>query len=460
MKIKYLAVIVLTLLLVGAGTVSAKSLYVNGNLNANSPISAYDIQGNNIVFQLTSTPTRYGGAGLAMDTDSETLFVSFEGSGTFDIVNAKTLAKMGQVTAPSAGNLAGIVVDQDKNKVYTVNRGYTYIYIYSWDASTKTLTLDKTQPLSGSNQIYGLALDEKTDILYVGDLTTTVKGYNTNTWNQVKTFAVSQSVMGIAVDEVRGYVYTGNAYPPAGSQGLLSQYNLNTNTEKTINTRTLSGGVSTDNAVGIAVDLDTGLVYVTTGNQGDGGSDRILVLDTNLNVKSSTGDIGDPTGIVVPRKQISYNPLNLAKIGGVTSVLQGGQLTYTISFDNINNPNAVTGVTLTDTLPQEVDYVSCTGGGSYNAGVVTWNIGPMAAYAPSQTVTVTVKVKDTAPIGTYLDNAATINGAEAGTGPTTVHNRLTQIISNTNTNVPEFPNVALPIAAIMGLMFVFGRRKE
>lgn len=461
MKAKYMAVVVLTLLLIGAGTASAKSLYVNKDLNANSPISAYDIQVNNLVWQQTSVPTRYGGAGLAIDTDSETLFVTFEFSGTLDIVNAKTLAKLGQVSAPGASNLAGIVVDQDKQKVYTSNRESSYIYIYSWNAATKTLTLDNTQSLVGAYKIYGLALDEKNDILYVGDLTTTVKGYDTNSWGLVKSLPVSQSVMGIAVDEVRGYVYTGNAYPGYGSLGLLSQYDLNSNSEKTVNTRALSGGVSTDNAVGVAVDLDTGLVYVTTGNQASGGSDRILVLDSNLNLKSATGDIGNPTGIVVPRTQISYNPLNLVKTDGVTTVYQGGQLTYSISFDNLANPNQVTGVTLKDVLPQEVAYVSCTGGGSYDSGAhaVNWNIGTLAPNAPSQTVTVTVDVGPTAPIGTVLDNFVTVNGNEEGTGPTTVHDRDTEIVAQGG-EIPEFPTVAIPMAAILGLAFVFQRRKD
>lgn len=32
--------------------------------------------------------------------------------------------------------------------------------------------------------------------------------------------------------------------------------------------------------------------------------------------------------------------------------------------------------------------------------------------------------------------------------------------SNGNAEIPEFPTVALPVAAILGLMFIFGRRKE
>ncbi|MDM8562680.1 hypothetical protein QUF54_04925 [Candidatus Marithioploca araucensis] len=127
-----------------AGTAVAKSLYVNKDLNANSPISAYDIQPDGCLsYQMTSSPTRYGGVGLGIDTDSETLFVTFEGSGTLDMVDANTLAILGRVTAPNATNLAGIVVDQDRQKVYAVDRNTNHLYVYSW-VPPATLTNDVT----------------------------------------------------------------------------------------------------------------------------------------------------------------------------------------------------------------------------------------------------------------------------------------------------------------------------
>jgi uncharacterized repeat protein (TIGR01451 family) len=151
-----------------------------------------------------------------------------------------------------------------------------------------------------------------------------------------------------------------------------------------------------------------------------GGSDRIIVFDSNLNVLSTTGDIGDPTGIVVPGKEISYNPLNLSKDDGLggACVSPGGTITYTISYTNANTYD-VTGVTITDTLPPEVTFVSCTGGGSHSGSTVTWNIGTITAGA-SGSVTLTVQVNLGTPPGTNIINYATINGAEPGTGPTTV----------------------------------------
>ncbi|MFC1787096.1 hypothetical protein ACFLY8_03585, partial [Halobacteriota archaeon] len=417
-----IAAILTVLAIVMVGTASAKSLYVNRDLNANSPIRAYDIQPapNYLVYQNDSMPTRYGGAGLAIDTDSEILFVTFEGSGKLDIVDAKTLGILGQVTAPNATNLAGIVVDQDKQKVYTIDRSTTTLYVYSWDATNKTLSLDSTQTLTGVYQLYGIALDEVNDKLYAGDLTMTVKIFNTADWSSAGSISVSQDAMGVAVDATNGFVYTGNAHPSYGSLGLLSKYDMNTNTETNVSIRTLSGGVSTDNVVGLAVDPATSLLYITTGNQGSGGSDRIMVFDSNLNVLNTTGDIGNPTGIVVPGKDISYNPLNLSKDDGLggACVNLGDNITYTISYTNANTYN-VTGVTITDTLPPEVTFVSCTGGGSHSGNTVTWNIGTITAGA-SGSVTLTVQVNLGTPPGTNIINYATINGAEPGTGPTTV----------------------------------------
>ncbi|GAG85243.1 unnamed protein product, partial [marine sediment metagenome] len=293
--------------------------------------------------------------------------------------------------APNANNLAGIVVDQDKQKMYMVDRDTTHLYVYSWDATNKILTNDITSSpyyitLPGvSSGLHGIALDETNDLLYVGDLTTTVKYYNTADWSAAGNFVVSQSVMGIAVDVTNGFVYTGNAYGPYGSINLLSKYDLNTDIETTLNIG------SSDHVVGLAVDPLTSLLYITTGNQGTGGTDQIQVYDSGLNLLYNTGDIGNPTGIAIPGKDISYNPLNLGKDDGLEEdgcVGAGGTITYTISFDNIQNPQSVNNVTITDSLPAETTFTSATGGGIYNSThhTVTWNIGTLVAGAPQASV--------------------------------------------------------------------------
>lgn len=48
---------------------------------------------------------------------------------------------------------------------------------------------------------------------------------------------------------------------------------------------------------------------------------------------------------------------------------------------------------------------------------------------------------------------------QVGTGEISKEFVLTSA-STTVSNIPEFPTVALPVAAILGLVFIFGRKKD
>lgn len=469
-NIIFFSIVAAAVLLIAAlpDMVFAKSLYVNKDLNANSPISAYDIQAapTYLVWQQTSNPTRYGGAGLAIDTDSETLFVTFEGSGTLDIVNAKTLALLGQVIAPNATNLSGIVVDQENQKVYAVDRTTDHLYVYSWNATTKTLTNDITTapyyitlsgiyaPGSHGNGAHGIALDETKELLYVADVTNIVKIFNTSDWSPAGNVTVtSQKVMGIALDSKNGFLYSGNAYPPYGSLGYLVKTDMNTSpvTETFVDIRSLSGGISTDCVVGLAVDPLTSMIYITSGNQGSGGSDRIMVFDSDLNFLHATADIGNPTGIVVPGKEISYNPLSLSKDDWVAEgecVPTSEDITYDICYDNIVNSYDVNNVIIVDDLPNQATFSSATGGGVYDSSThsVTWDIGTLPAGTTQQCIQLVVQI-DMGAAGTTITNTCTIDSDET---PPTTQNKSTDICANlppvANANGPYLGAVNSPIS--------------
>ena len=69
----------------------ARSVYVITDWA--STVKAYDIQGDQIVEQATVENLEdHGGAvGLALDPDSATMFVTYEGSNIIEMVNAKTM---------------------------------------------------------------------------------------------------------------------------------------------------------------------------------------------------------------------------------------------------------------------------------------------------------------------------------------------------------------------------------
>jgi uncharacterized repeat protein (TIGR01451 family) len=413
------AVVLAVLAIVMAGTASAKSVYVIAAINAApTPIEAYDIQGTILAYQAThNVPSYAGGAvGLGIDTDSETLFVTYEFSNTMQLLDAKTFADLGTTTALGASNLAGITMDQDKGLLYTVDRGTNSLYVYDWDASTSTLTLVPGAPflLPGLSGAYGIALDEINGVLYVADYSGgNVKYYSTNDWTTLAgSFTVIHSPIGIAVDSQNGYVYTGAGW---GGSTLLSKYDMTTSTETTTD-------LATAGVMGLAVDPATGLVYLTTGYSGD----DLRVFDSGLNQLFQINlncPNPSPTGLCVPGKEIGYNPLNLSKDDGLAEdecVSPGANINYDICYDNTANAFDVHNVTINDTLPAETSFISASDGGTHNpvTHTVTWNIGTLSAGAAEDCVQLVVRVDPATLPETNITNYCTIASDE--TPPTTI----------------------------------------
>lgn len=375
-----------------AGTATADSVYVIANINASpTPIQAYNLNADGtITYQTTHNVPSYAGGAVGLSayveidpvtgdpTGKGTLFVTYEVSNVIQLVDANTMTSAGSTAAPGASNLAGIAYDEVKEKVYTVDRNTNNLYVYSFDPTTNTLTLDggAATSLTGVGQAHGIALDTVNGLLYVGDRTKTVKIFSTADWSAAGNFLVSQDVMGITVDVANGFVYTGNAYPGYGSLGLLCKYDLNTGTETTLSISSITG--VTDNVLGLAVNQQSGLLYITTGDQAWGGSDKLIVLNSDLAQVDSTADIGDPTGVFV-FAGIGSRQLNLSKADDGVCVLSGGIVTYTICFDNTLNTFPVNNVTLTDYLPAETRFDSSSDGGVYDevTHTVTWDIGTL-----------------------------------------------------------------------------------
>ena len=110
--------------------------------------------------------------------------------------------------------------------------------------------------------------------------------------------------------------------------------------------------------------------------------------------------------------------LAITKTDGVTSVVPGATPTYTIVVTNSGNI-AATGVVITDTLPTDLTFVSCTATcDSTTAPIITWTIPVVAGGGGTATVLVTAKVNSPARAGvTTITNPVTVvddhaNGAE------------------------------------------------
>jgi uncharacterized repeat protein (TIGR01451 family) len=432
------------------GVAGASSLYVITDIRANpAPLNTYELQAEapylSSAVAHASHVNDFSALNVAIDPRSKTLFLTYENGSTFYAVNATTFDPVATVVVPRpegevTPSFAGIVFDQTKQRVYVAHRQTNHLYVYAWDAANQTLTQVGTSyvKLNGVSQAFGLALDETRGQLLVGDATTsTVRAYNTSDWAQARSYSIkgtTQTVMALAIDTQRHYLYTGNAYAGTssegqGSLGQLVRYDLSSEVAAPL-IYTLPKAESGDNIVGLAVDEDTGRVYATTGNMGEGGTDTLLVFDQDLNVlKSDLGDLGNPTGLAILRE---YKPLNFSK-AGPASVISGQNLTYELCYANPNEVG-VSNVSITDTLPAGTSLVSATGPYSIVGSTLTWLVGNVSGGAPKTCYSVELKVN--AAAGTQLVNSATITGS-VGEGAVTDTQTVTTNVTADIIIVPE-----------------------
>jgi DNA-binding beta-propeller fold protein YncE len=290
---------------------SPKSLYVIADIRPplrTVPVRVYEIRATlpYLLYQTTQyAPLHGSGAiGLAIDSESQTMFITYENTNVIQIINATTFAVLGTIIATEASNLAGIAYDSSKNLLYTVNRWTGNLLIYRWNFTSRELILEKHVMLTNSSRAYGIAIDDIKGILYVadGEYSKKFDWYDTDTWMHLGTKVTNHAVIGIAVDAHNGFIYTGGAWYDYG----LYRYDMNTDTEIGIlnDTSSVYAGV-----LGIATDLsqNSSPVYITTFGEGTiGYRDVLAVFDFNLNLLWKSEDLGNPTGIAIPKGEITY----------------------------------------------------------------------------------------------------------------------------------------------------------
>jgi uncharacterized repeat protein (TIGR01451 family) len=424
------ALLMLTALAVLVGTTGraqAKSLYVITAITTAdrpTPIHAYNIAWDGtLAFQAEYGIHNYGNGvvGIAIDSYSEQLFITFEESNTILLLNAGTLSDVDTVSAPEAENLAGIVYDHGKELLYCVDRGTDKLYCYHWDAAKKRLDGVPGSPfhLEGSTA-YGIALDEISDLLYVANASRKVTVYSTWDWRLMRTISLGTPAISVAVDPQRRYLYYGAGYVYIWD---LVRYDLATGAEKRVQIAPDAG------AIGISVDTSTGMVYTTTGADNRPGGDDLLVFTPEFELVQSINDIGSATGLVVPPGQTSYNPLRFTKTikttGGsepndrtLPEIVIGDEVSYFISFDY--QGFGLTEVLVEDRLPSELTFVDATGDGVYgqydpNTRTYIWHNPPLTGGRVS--LQLVARLKPTTPVGRIITNLAMLNTDK--TPPTT-----------------------------------------
>ncbi|HEX8649767.1 MAG TPA: M36 family metallopeptidase [Pyrinomonadaceae bacterium] len=114
---------------------------------------------------------------------------------------------------------------------------------------------------------------------------------------------------------------------------------------------------------------------------------------------------------------LAADPIVILTMTAPATVLPGGLITYEIKYNNAG-PAPSEGAKITDILPTNVNFVSATGGGTYNAATrkVTWNLGTVPV--GTGTVKLTVRVPLTTALGTAITNQAEFSGVLTVSPPT------------------------------------------
>lgn len=163
------------------------------------------------------------------------------------------------------------------------------------------------------------------------------------------------------------------------------------------------------------------------------------------------------TATLTPAVKLSLSKVvdqNYVRYEGVSGSPDYAELNYTLKVTNPSTATAASGVVITDTLPDQVTYVSSSPAASVSGQTLTWNVGTVAA-GGSATVTVKVKVPVASVVEASQPQASWTNVASAtGTNTTsanasaktdTVYTKLFKQVHNLGTNPPaEVPQLSPP----------------
>jgi len=205
----------------------------------------------------------------------------------------------------------------------------------------------------------------------------------------------------IVVDDVPNGFFKDNAFNAVSTVGTVSVNGLTVS----VDVGTLASGASGTLTI-------SGTVDPSTAARGDYVNETFVTTsstqsDTTNDDDSCTTKLVAPVLTLSKTSQITVNTTDLtndAQIGADeivektdtsktdNDVVTGSTIVYTISYSNTGDADA-TGVVLNDTLPASVTFVSASDSGTHASGVVTWNLGTIAAGA-SGSVTVTVTIGD------------------------------------------------------------------
>jgi hypothetical protein len=408
----------------------AKSVYVISK-HTTSSIQVYNTVYDEIELQYAdSLPWHGTGAiDLAINEIDDILFCSYDGSNTIEIVDAKTMDGI-HTESGIEEELAGIEYCHEYNWLLTAERYNPNIRVFEYDPLNQEFINETVCPITGVTAgILGICLDEEEMRLYISqEDDSTVKYYDVYNENNEPSIVYAGEIdvewtgqeriaVGIAVyNDGNGvkYLYSAGYNHESGEQqhSYLIRTPVPDPNENggTLGTDTGSGNY----VVGVDVNNDTGLVYITT--LGSESSIRVYdplswtsdPNDCKPTDKKTGVDIAGPAGLVVgsqykypDRLQISMDQDILADPN--TCAAPGDQVVYNVCIQPGEDDEY--NVVLTIYLPSGALPVSADPNtGTYNnvTRTYTWYVGDLTGGGPEECFELVVEVTEMAQPGVEL----------------------------------------------------------
>ncbi|KZX17351.1 carboxypeptidase regulatory-like domain-containing protein [Methanobrevibacter filiformis] len=161
-----------------------------------------------------------------------------------------------------------------------------------------------------------------------------------------------------------------------------------------------------------------------------------VVMLTNNNPQSSINALVDGENIVLIIESEAKVNLTIVKVANVTNILNNGTIEFTITIIN-NGYDFASGVTFTDSLPDNFKLLNVSGGSSYNSTTGIWtveDIGPGVAVTLNMTAQA---VKS----GTINNTAGNVTAIETLVNPDINSTVTITITPAVNLNITKVSNV-------------------
>ena len=257
---------------VNAQVLKRDTVYVIKSMDSSVPVGAFKVESDGTLTEAgtTNVNSGYSAVGMAVCTKNKRVFISHEGSGTVDVLDGETFEILSSLTIPGTNDIAGMVFDEDRGRLYAVDRDQTHIFVYTVDGSGNVVRVpgeefDAADGVWGvdvwDNRLYcthgkyGPYSSNNSNTITIYDLSTRLKVDEYNT-----TAETNQAIAVDGSDPSNVLVYTtwANQGPYAS---IVTQFNLNTRTEKCIDLERDGRGLSVNPALGV--------MYVATGDSSD-----------------------------------------------------------------------------------------------------------------------------------------------------------------------------------------------